>query len=162
MVDERDGTAPPDARDERLRAGADQLRDRRGRVSPLDRPNLLMGVAAAMMTTGLSLVVLGWAGAARSIRVEEQVPYLISGGLLGLALAIIGALVLFTHWLTVLIREGRERDRRRDEQHAELIAALEELRWARSVSAGNGGEVAHGDPRGPRTQRPLRAAPSGS
>ncbi len=112
MVVELDGARTPADREARLLEGADELRTRRGSVSLLDRPNLLMGVAAAMMTTGLSAVLLGWVGASHAIRVEEQVPYLISGGLLGVALAIIGALVLFTHWLTVLIREERERDRR--------------------------------------------------
>ena len=39
--------------------------------------------------------------------VEAQVPYLISGGLLGVALATIGAITFFAHWLTVLITEVR-------------------------------------------------------
>ena len=62
------------------------------------------------MTTGLSIILLGWFGAARSTIVEEQIPYLISGGLLGVALATIGALTLFAHWLTVLVRENRRQE----------------------------------------------------
>jgi hypothetical protein len=40
---------------------------------------------------GVALILLGWNGAASYDRVESQMPYLISGGLAGLALVIIGA-----------------------------------------------------------------------
>ena len=40
---------------------------------------------------GVAVILLGWNGAASYDRVESQMPYLISGGLAGLALVIIGA-----------------------------------------------------------------------
>ncbi|MGQ0805666.1 MAG: hypothetical protein ACT4PI_17620 [Actinomycetota bacterium] len=40
---------------------------------------------------GIALIFLGWNGAASYDRVESQMPYLISGGLAGVALVIIGA-----------------------------------------------------------------------
>lgn len=40
---------------------------------------------------GIAVILLGWNGAASYDRVESQMPYLISGGLAGLALVIIGA-----------------------------------------------------------------------
>jgi hypothetical protein len=40
---------------------------------------------------GLALIFLGWNGAASYDRVESQMPYLISGGLGGIALVILGA-----------------------------------------------------------------------
>ena len=40
---------------------------------------------------GVALIFLGWNGAASYDRVESQMPYLISGGLAGVALVIIGA-----------------------------------------------------------------------
>jgi hypothetical protein len=40
--------------------------------------------------TGILLVFLGWNGAASVDRVEAQFPYLISGGIAGLSLVIIG------------------------------------------------------------------------
>jgi len=43
---------------------------------------------------GVALILLGWNGAASYDRVESQMPYLISGGLAGLALVIIGAALL--------------------------------------------------------------------
>lgn len=150
---DRQGRSATD-REARLRDGADELRHKRV-LSLLDRPNLLIGVAATLMTIGLSLIILGWVGASRSIYLEEQVPYLISGGIFGGALAVIGAVTLFTHWLTVSIREARARDQRHDQQHAEVLAALERLADLRE-----GGP--NGDARGHRPERPLRAAPRGS
>ena len=112
-------------REARLADGADELA--KGNRSLQSHPQLLLGVAAALMTTGLSIIVLGWFGAARSTIVEEQIPYLISGGLLGVALATIGALTLFAHWLTVLVRENRRQETVRKQEHVELMEALAQL-----------------------------------
>jgi hypothetical protein len=112
-------------REARLAEGADELST--GRRSLQSHPQLLLGVAAALMTTGLSIIVLGWFGAARSTIVEEQIPYLISGGLLGVALATIGALTLFAHWLTVIVRENRRQETVRKQEHIELMEALAQL-----------------------------------
>ena len=48
----------------------------------------------AYFLAGLFLVFLGWNGAATYDRVSAQVPYLISGGLAGLCLVVIGGSVL--------------------------------------------------------------------
>lgn len=156
----------PDERADRLRDGADELKNKRVRAL-LERPNLLIGVAATLMTIGLSLILMGWAGTSRSIYLEEQISYVISGGILGGALAVIGALTLFTHWLTVSIREARARDVRREQQHTELMVALEKLSANGHGDAGavlaqilEGGE--HGHAGSQRPQRPLRAAPRSS
>jgi hypothetical protein len=45
------------------------------------------------MAAGIALVVLGWWGAAHSELFIDQVPYLISGGILGLGLIITAAVV---------------------------------------------------------------------
>src|SRR5438128_5188258 len=93
-------------RDARLSEGADELAHR-GRGSILNNPRLLLWASVVLMTLGLSIILLAWAGASRSIVVEEQVPYLISGGLFGLALALIGAITLFAQCCNTLIREDR-------------------------------------------------------
>jgi hypothetical protein len=148
------GGLPPDERDARLAEGADEhLRDE-GRRSILGHPRFLMSVAAALMAAGILVIVLGWVGAANSVLIEEQVPYLISGGLLGLALALIGALTLFTHWLTVGIRDARAHEAARRRDHLELVDAIRSL---------NPAHVAEEDPRNGRTRgaapgRPLRGA----
>ena len=48
------------------------------------------------MTAGVVLIFFGWWGAAGvNLRVDSQFPYLISGGIMGLALVIVGATMLF-------------------------------------------------------------------
>lgn len=141
-----------DERERRLADGADRLA--RGQRSILGHPRFLLTVAASLMTFGVCAIVLGWVGASHSTFVEEQVPYLISGGLLGLALAVIGALTLFTHWLTVLVRESRERDARRRQDHIEMMEALAQLSAALERR-----EEADGRAAGERAERPVRRAP---
>ena len=146
---------PVVAREERLAAGADELTKRR---SPLaGGNNTLLAVAGALVTTGLTAIVLAWVGASHSTIIEEQVPYLISGGLLGVALAIVGAVAYFAHWVGVLIRDAREHEAARARDHKELIAALSALR-----TAPNGREEGNGAARSAGRQRPLRRASSGS
>ena len=67
---------------------------------------------------GLLLVFLGWNGAASVDRVPSQFPYLISGGVGGLCLVVMG--------VGVLIVQNQRADR------AELQATLQELRRALS------------------------------
>ena len=47
------------------------------------------------MTLGVIMIALAWNGAANRNFVEGQFPYLLSGGVMGLALVIIGATLLF-------------------------------------------------------------------
>lgn len=81
---------------------------------------LLMVIAGTVAPLGLIAVLLGWWGAAHTPYVFEQVPYLISGGLLGLGLLFLGAFFYFAHWLTQLVKEQRA-------QSAAVLAALDRL-----------------------------------
>jgi hypothetical protein len=114
------GQASAAAREERLEVGAAALAGSRAR-SIIFNQHFLVAVAATLMTGGIAVILLGWHGASGSILVSEQIPYVISGGLLGVALAIIGALTFFTHWLTVLVRENRR-------QHSELVKTIQDER----------------------------------
>jgi hypothetical protein len=134
-------------REELLVAGADALRAgrRRAGLSGLfARNRVLVTLAASFMTLGVGLVLVGWYGAAHSTLVEEQVPYLISGGLLGGTLALIGALCLLAHWMTVLIGDERAR-------HAELMTALRDL-----TTNAREEEHTNGTARGEGSQRTVR------
>jgi hypothetical protein len=71
----------------------------RGRRSG-DRSSLLFVVGGAAVSLGLVLVVLGYVGASHTIYVFEQIPYLISGGILGGCLVIAGSFSYFAFWLT--------------------------------------------------------------
>ncbi len=90
-------------RQERLAEQVGGLRGRRGLAS--DRWMLLAG--GLLLPLGLVLVLLGWWGASHTVFLFEQVPYLLSGGVLGLALVIAGGFVYFAYWLTLLVRESR-------------------------------------------------------
>lgn len=67
----------------------------------------LLVAGGVLAPVGVILVLLGWFGAARTPNLHEQIPYLISGGLLGLALVFLGGFFYFAHWLTQLVREQR-------------------------------------------------------
>ena len=133
--------ASMDEREARMAEGVAALRTGRGR-GLFERDRVLITIAAALMLLGLCAVLLGWWGASHATILEEQVPYLISGGLFGVALALIGAACLLAHWLTVLIRENRA-------HQAELADAL---RAIATQLEGN----ANGLTRGATPQRSVR------
>ena len=81
----------------RLRVG------RRG--GPAVNDTWLLSVGGGTLALGLLLIGLGWYGSAHSVLPFEQIPYLLSGGILGLALAITGGLLYFSYWLTRLVRD---------------------------------------------------------
>jgi hypothetical protein len=64
-----------------------------------------LGVGVTLL--GFVLIFFGWNGAASSDRLQSQFPYLISGGLAGLGLVIVGAALI----LVETSREERERTR---------------------------------------------------
>lgn len=99
-------------------AGARRAR-LRDRVSTVDQ--VMTVVAAVLLPLGLVLVFLGWYGASHTPYLFEQVPYLVSGGLLGLGLVLAGGFVLFGSWIARTSREQGARDE-------ELLLAVREMR----------------------------------
>jgi hypothetical protein len=99
---------------------------------------------------GLLLVILGWYGTAHTPYQFEQMPYMISGGLLGLALTVLGGLAYFAHWLTRLTASQQE-------QADRIVAALERLH-------DGGAHVGNGAVEIPAASAPaaLVATPSGT
>jgi len=63
---------------------------------------MLLGSVLAPL--GLVLIGLAWLGASNTPVLQEQVAYLISGGLLGLALVVMGSFLYFSHWQTHQLR----------------------------------------------------------
>jgi len=61
-----------------------------------------------MIPLGAVLIIAGWYGSAHTTLPWEQTPYIISGGLLGLALVVAGASFYFGYWLTRLVGGERE------------------------------------------------------
>ena len=93
------------AQQEELVAGLARLR-RRGTLVATERWLLLIG--GTLLPLGVLLVVAGWYGAAHTTRLFEEIPYLISGGLFGLTLVVIGAAFYFGYWLTRLVGGDRQ------------------------------------------------------
>jgi hypothetical protein len=101
-----DASSPGDAETQReLAAGLARLR-RRGTLVATERWLLMAG--AIMLPLGVVLVVTGWYGAAHTTRLWEEIPYLISGGLFGVVLVIIGAAFYFGYWLTRIVGGDRQ------------------------------------------------------
>ncbi len=118
------------ARLQRLSGKVQLLRTRRGSSGgsngEYDRWLLIGGGIA--LPLGLLMVVLGWLGASRTVLLFEQLPYLLSGGLIGLSLVIVGGFVYFSYWQTLLVRETRA-------LRGDLTASL--LRVEALLAAGN-------------------------
>ena len=76
-------------------------------------------LGAGLSAVGLLTVALGWYGAAHTTIVQYQIPYLISGGMLGAALLVLGGVVVLAG-----VTERR---------HREVLDALEQLAGAGPV-----------------------------
>ena len=92
---------------QRLAAALVQLRRRAADPAALERRIAVAG--ATMAAGGIVLVLLAWYGAAHTSRLYLQIPYLISGGLLGVVLAVAGGCTYLASWLTRLVQEERSR-----------------------------------------------------
>lgn len=140
----RDGS---DGRFARLSAAVRRLRTR---AAGADVERNLLIVGGVLMPLGVLLILLGWHGASKTVLPFEQTSYLISGGILGLALVFAGGFVYFAYWQTVRIRESRQ-------QSAELLAAL-----ARVETMLGGAGVPAAASRGGTGTASYVATPSGS
>jgi hypothetical protein len=101
---EAEGAAPY-VDEEDLAKGLARLR-RRASMAPTDKWLAIAG--GVLMPLGVILVFIGWYGASHTTRLFEEIPYLISGGLLGIVLATIGAALYFGYWLTRIVAGERQ------------------------------------------------------
>jgi hypothetical protein len=108
---------PAEVRRARLGLGVARVRARAGGV---DVEKLLQIAGSVLLPTGLIVILLGWYGAARTSYDFQQVPYLISGGILGAAMVVAGGFLYFGYWLTKLVHENQR-------QRAELGRLIEVL-----------------------------------
>jgi hypothetical protein len=88
-------------RDARLTSEASKLRTSAG--SSADRGFQLAG--AVLLLLGFLAILAGWYGVSHTAREWRQTPYLVSGGLLGLALVFTGGFAYFAFWLTRLVEQ---------------------------------------------------------
>lgn len=152
-IDMTDVTLVPpragESRLNRLTTGVRELKVGRGRIGMSEHTLMLIGGIIAPL--GLVVVLIGWYGAARTPNLFEQVPYLISGGLFGLALVILGGFLYFAHWLTELIKETRAQAN----VVAQALERLEETMTHQMTLAAAGAPVATGGRRQLVAERPT-------
>jgi hypothetical protein len=144
--------AAPAGAGSRYRRLAESARGLRTRGGAADTARLLLIIGGILVPLGFVLIVLGWFGAAHTPRLYEQIPYAISGGLLGIALVFAGSFCYFTYWLTQLVVAAR----RDASETREALGRLERL-LAASLAERAVAPSANGDGgRAPR-KRPLTA-----
>lgn len=127
------------------------LRDRvaglaAGRGS-IDRWMLVAG--PFLLPLGFFVMWLAWYGASNTSRVYLQIPYMISGGLMGLGLVFAGGFLFFARFVVDLVRQA---DRHAEEARAaadRTVAALERIELLLLADAG---------PSSPRGSRPKADA----
>jgi signal transduction histidine kinase len=127
-----DSPALETPRSRRLHGGLSSLKVRSGEI---DGERLLFVLGAVLAPLGLILIGLAWLGTSGSGLVYEQVPFVVSGGLGGLACVLVGCTLYACWWATRLMREARERhtELRDQEERAQarqdaLAEAIHELR----------------------------------
>ena len=129
-----DGAA--DRRVERATARRARFRDAvAGLSSRAERADLVQWVlfpGALAVVIGFLFMFLAWYGASRTHREIEQIPYLISGGLIGLGLVVLGGLLLVcTFWIAIMRKSQQEAEERflrhsreLEERMTSLVATL--------------------------------------
>src|SRR5579859_4594873 len=99
---EANGATPVPSRLQRLAEIVDRARP--GRSSRNVR-KWLEWIGMALVVFGFVCILLGWYGAANSPFLYEEIPYVISGGLLGVALVIGGGVLVRSAWTMRQIEE---------------------------------------------------------
>lgn len=98
------GAAPVPGRLARLAAAVDGARRRR---SDRDIRKVMQMLGMVAIIFGFVCILLGWYGASHSPYLYQEIPYLISGGLLGVALVIAGGVLVRCAWSLRQVEEAR-------------------------------------------------------
>jgi hypothetical protein len=80
----------------------------------------MLTAGAILLPLGLVAIVIGWYGASHTPYEFEQIPYVISGGLLGVGMVTVGGFLYFGYWLTRMLNEQKVQGER-------VVDALERL-----------------------------------
>ena len=123
-------STPVAAREARLVSVLGKAR-RRTAIVPTER--WLLALGGGLILAGIVLVLIGWVGTSRTVLVAGQIPYVVSGGLLGLGLIFLGGFLYFGYWLALLFRDTSARGER---QEVELARVAEGLQVANDTLAG--------------------------
>jgi cytochrome c biogenesis protein CcdA len=114
------------------------VRDQRYRTLQV----VLFAAGAILMPLGIIAIMLGWYGVAHTKYQYNQLPYVVSGGLLGLGLVFLGGFLYFGAWLAKVANEQRESAR----QMADTILVLADLVSRQSAAGTSAAEATMADP----------------
>ena len=114
---------------------------RAGKLRSFGGERLLFAAGGAFVVAGLLAIIVGWVGTSRTVLVAGQIPYLVSGGLLGLGLVFVGGFLYFGHWVAVMARENRESAAEDRRDLAALRDSIDDL--AATMRAVAAGQAAH-------------------
>lgn len=99
----------------------------------------------ALVVIGLVVIFVGYVGASGSVQPYEQLPYLLSGGFLGLGLVVAGGALFVRYSLSRYLRFWLVRaiyeDRTQTDRQVEALARIEQL-----LAGGHGGSPADAAP----------------
>jgi hypothetical protein len=135
-----------------------------------DRERLMLILGGVLVAVGIVAVLVGYFGASGTTNVYEQVPYALSGGVLGLGLIVLGSALiirfslarLFRFWLARIVHEHQvQTDRTVDALgriEALLAGGAGPARPAPSVDVTSPDGASSGDTHRVRRE-PLRAEP---
>jgi hypothetical protein len=137
----------------RLRSSIGDLRTRAG-ARGLDFYLFVAG--AVLVPLGILVIVLGWYGASNTGYLFEQIPYVLSGGFIGLGIVVVGSFAYFAYWLTRIFHQQREQA----DRTIEVLQRLEERLGELSFAGGAGAVAAK--PTGRNGGRPFVATASGT
>ncbi len=96
--------AVSDKASSRQAALVDAIARIRVRARAIKIEQILLVLGGVAMPAGILVIIVGWYGAAHTFRTYAQLDYLISGGLLGLALVVFGGFCYFGYWLTRMVQ----------------------------------------------------------
>jgi hypothetical protein len=107
----------------------------RFRAEGWDLRNTWQVVAGAILVpVGIAVIVLGWYGAAHGRVDQQQIPYLISGGILGLAAVVLGGFFFWAHWLYRIYDQADLHHQQALREQAEFYRSLLNALGQRSTS----------------------------
>jgi hypothetical protein len=142
-------------------------RFRRLRVANLDLRNTWQIVAGSLLLPlGIAFILLAWSGAAHGRVDQQQIPYLVSGGLGGLAVVMIGCFFYWAHWLYRIYDQADLHHQEALREQREMTKALVEALAAAGSRPGGSGDARSGSPagdvRGVNGGRTFVATPTGT
>lgn len=149
-------TEVPNQREARLQ----RVLGRAGRFRIRGGEQWLFVAGAALVVAGIACILVAWVGTSRTVLVAGQIPYLVSGGLTGLAMVFLGGFLYFGHWQAALAKENRARGEADSENLALLRESIEELTAA--IRNGMTSETAPTAERSGAAATRLVATPNGS